>query len=351
MSENTKESQENIKIKQLPNSEIEIEGEISADVFESYYKKAIKEIGDDMELPGFRKGHIPEKVLVDRVGESVILYEMAEMALADFYPKFIIERTIDAVGRPEIVITKIARNNPLGFKIKTAVLPVFDVPDYKALVSGLKKSSDEIVVTEKEVDETIGHIKKSWSQMQDGTEKTSAETPEPEIELTDEFVKKIGAFENVADFKAKLKENLILEKKTKEKEKRRFAVIDALVGKLKVSLPAVLVESETDRMLVRFKGNIEAMGHTFGDYLTQIKKTEKELRDGWRADAEKSIKMQLMVQKIAHAEKIVVLEDEVAKEVEHIVKQHPKADRERARHYVEEMLTQEKVFQFLEGLN
>ena len=40
MSENTKESQENIKIKQLPNSEIEIEGEISADVFESYYRKA-----------------------------------------------------------------------------------------------------------------------------------------------------------------------------------------------------------------------------------------------------------------------------------------------------------------------
>ena len=112
-----------INIKKLPKSEVEIEGELEAEVFELYFDKALNKIGAEMEIDGFRKGKAPQNILLSKIPEIRILEEMAEMALSENYPKIMAgemqNEKIDAVGRPEINITKLARNNPLGFKIKT----------------------------------------------------------------------------------------------------------------------------------------------------------------------------------------------------------------------------------------
>ena len=135
-----------INVKKLPKSEVEIEGEIEADVFEAYFNKALKRIGENLEIAGFRKGKIPENVLLAKVPEAQILGEMAEMALSEYYPKILEENKIDAISRPEISITKLARKNPLGFKIKTATMPEMTLPDYKKIA---KKIISEIKDEEK----------------------------------------------------------------------------------------------------------------------------------------------------------------------------------------------------------
>ena len=52
----------NIKITKLPKSEVEIEGEIEADVFEAYFSKALKKLGENIEIDGFRKGKVPREL-------------------------------------------------------------------------------------------------------------------------------------------------------------------------------------------------------------------------------------------------------------------------------------------------
>ncbi|MEK7080836.1 MAG: trigger factor family protein, partial [Patescibacteria group bacterium] len=103
-----------VSVKKLPKSEIEIEGELEAPLFESYFAKALKKIGETLKLDGFRKGKIPESVLLSKVPEISILEKMAELALGEHYPKIIESEKIDAISRPEISITKLARQNPLG---------------------------------------------------------------------------------------------------------------------------------------------------------------------------------------------------------------------------------------------
>ena len=66
-----------IKINKLAKSEIEIEGEIDAELFEGYYKKALKRLGENVELDGFRKGKVPENVLVSKIPEMSILEDYA----------------------------------------------------------------------------------------------------------------------------------------------------------------------------------------------------------------------------------------------------------------------------------
>src|SRR3989344_4883710 len=154
-----------ITVIKLPKSEVEIEGELSSELFEHYSAQALKRLGENLKLDGFRKGKIPENVLLSHIPEISILEEMANLALGEHYPKIIENEKIDAIGRPEISITKLARKNPLGFKIKTAVLPEIDLPDYKdiakKIISNITDAEKNIIVSDQDLENTIMDIRKS----------------------------------------------------------------------------------------------------------------------------------------------------------------------------------------------
>lgn len=353
---------QNIKITKLPKSEVEIEGEIEADIFEAYYSKALKKLGENIEIDGFRKGKVPENVLISKIPEISILEEMAEMALVEHYPKIIEDEKIDAISRPEIGITKLARKNPLGFKIKTAVIPEMELPDYKKIaketIAGVTEEEKNTVVTEEEVEKTILDIRKSRApkinmaehvHKEGETHSEDEKMPEPELpEFNDEFVKAMGPFENVADFKTKLKENIKLEKENQLKEKTRLKMVEKIIDETKVDMPEILVQVELDKILYRMESDITAMGLKFEDYLKHLNKTVEDLRKEFRGDAEKKSKLALVLNKISKVENITADKEQVANEVAMILEHYKDADPERAELHAENVLTNEKVFQFLE---
>lgn len=347
----------NIKITKLPKSEIEIEGEIETTVFESYYKKALENLGKNLEIDGFRKGKVPENIMISKIPEISILEEMAELALGEHYPKMIEEHKLDVIDRPEIAITKLGRNNPLGFKIKTATIPEVTLPDYKKIAKDINSSitpeEKNITVTDEELENTIKDIQKSRApkkHITEGVELSEEEkNKEPELpELTDEFVQSMGPFANVADFKEKLKENLILEKGNLAKEKNRLKIVEKIIDESKIEVPEVLINLELNKILYRMESDITQMGLKFEDYLKHLNKTVEDLKGEFRNDAEKKAKLGLVLHKISQTENIVADEAEVEKEVNHILEHYKDADRERATIHAENILTNEKIFQFLE---
>ncbi|HRY62433.1 MAG TPA: trigger factor [Candidatus Paceibacterota bacterium] len=353
-------------IKKLENSEIEIIGSISAEKFESYKQKAIKDIGEHINLDGFRKGHIPEDVLIKEVGEMTILEEMAEAALRDAYPKFIIENKIEAIGRPNISITKIAKNNPLEFKIVTAVMPVIGDTNHKNVAKSVwgELSKEKLDVTDKEVEDVVMEIRKARAKKDDGhkcedehckenhdKEKNpptkAEEAPLPE--LNDEFVKSIGNFTGVEDFKEKIKKNIGIEKESAQKEKARTQILDKIIEKTKFTIPEVLIKGETNQILHELRGKIEQLGLDFEEYLKQTKKTEEDVRKEAKEPAEKRVKYKLILKAIAKEENIQIPQEEVMKEVENLLKYYEGADMESAKSYVEDTMINEKVFELLES--
>lgn len=356
-----------ININKLPKSEVEIEGEIEAIQFETYFNKALKIIGENIKIDGFRKGKIPENILLSKIPEAQILEEMAEMALSEYYPKILEERKIDAISRPEISITKLARKNPLGFKIKTAVMPEIQLPDYKQIakkvIGEVTEEEKNIEPTEKEVEDTIMDIRKSRAPKIHVAKEAEKHTHDenckhedqvsdtPELpELNDEFVKSLGPFENIADFKDKLKVNIKLEKENQLKEKTRLKIVEKIIEEMKTELPEILVESEIDKILYRMESDITQMGLKFEDYLKHLSKTKEDLRKEFRVDAEKKAKLALVLNKIATDEKIVASKEQIANEVAKILEHYKDADPERAEMHAENVLTNEAVFQFLENL-
>ena len=172
---------------------------------------------------------------------------------------------------------------------------------------------------------------------------------EPELPaLTDEFVQAMGPFENVADFKEKLKENLILEKGNLAREKNRMKIVEKIIDESKIEVPEVLINLELNKILYRMESDITNMGLKFEDYLKHLNKTIEDLKIEFRNDAEKKAKLGLVLHKISQVENILADEAEVEKEVNHILEHYKDADRERATIHAENILTNEKIFKFLE---
>jgi FKBP-type peptidyl-prolyl cis-trans isomerase (trigger factor) len=268
----------------------------------------------------------------------------------------LIEEKIDAIGRPEIHITKIAKDNPLEFKIITTVVPEIKIADYKKISKEEKNKVEKIEeITEKETDDAILRIRRSRADHSGHDhEKMSHEEHEKAIgaslpELDDAFVKSLGNFKDVIDFKDKVKEMLIEEKKEKAKEKKRIILSDKLIENTFMDLPEIFVESEMKRIESQFGDDITRMGVKLEDYLKHAKKTIEDLRKDWRPHAEKKAKLQLILNEISKLEKIVLDEKEIESQVNHILENYKDADREQARVYVETVLMNEKVFQNLEN--
>ena len=359
------------ELKKLDRSEVSITGEIPAEQFANYRPQAVKNIAEHIEIPGFRKGKVPENIIAQRLGEEKILYEMAELALKHLYPTLLAEHKIDPIGMPNISITKIAKGNPLGFAITVAVVPEVKLPNYKKIASEVAAEKEEVVeVSEKEVSEAIENIQK-----QTALKETNNRQPTPKEsklptgqatdnkntgmgsggkaenlpEFNDEFVKKLGNYADVADFKAKLKDHLMREKTDRVRSKKRMKIIDGILLGTEVVMPNIVVEGELDKMIAQFKGDVTQMGTRFEDYLKHTRKTEENIRKEFAPDAEKRSKIEFILHNIASQEKIAPSADEIEKEIAHILKHHKDADPVRARAYVINIMTNEKVLQFLES--
>jgi trigger factor len=132
------------------------------------------------------------------------------------------------------------------------------------------------------------------------------------------------------------------------REKRRGAIAEKLISEAKFDVPEVFIESELETMIGQFKADIVRNGLTFDGYLSSIKKTEADIKTEWRESAERRARLELILKYIAQAEKITPDEAEVKKEVDHIISHHKGADRFSIRMYVENMMKNKLVLDFLE---
>jgi FKBP-type peptidyl-prolyl cis-trans isomerase (trigger factor) len=270
----------------------------------------------------------------------------------------VIEKNVpNYVGRPNIQITKLAAGNPIGFKIIIGVMPEFKLPDFKKIAKNAMSEKDEkIEVTDKELDEVIEQVRKQrahhafhQANTDVGHDHTEEDVAAHMPEFNDEFVKTIGAFESVEDFKTKARENMIKEKEHRNLEKRRGKLLESLVAETPIKLPQAIIDSEMDRMFSQFEADITGMGLKVEDYLKHVKKTPDDLRKDWLPDAEKRAKMNLILAEIAKEEKITADKEAVDVEVKRLVSQFKDVDPLRVQAYVEHTLTIENVIKFLES--
>ncbi len=358
-----------IKVNKLPKSEAELTIVVDEKEFESYHDKGFQRVQEMVEVDGFRKGNAPEEVIVKKYGEMIILEEMANLALRDAYVKAVDEEKLSPITEPKVTITKLAKGNPLEMSITVTLMPEVELPAYKKIAKEAMKDEEKIEVTDKDIADVLEELRKGRATQHDHNHdhdhsheghdhdhdhdhdhahdesEQKAELPS----LDDTFAQSFGPdFKTLDDLKSKVGENLKLEKEQKAREKRRTAIVEKLITEAKAELPEVMVESELNNMLGQMRADITRFGGTWEEYLTHAKKTEEEIKSDWRKDAEKRAMSQLVLHKIAEAEKLKATDEEIEVELVRLLATVQDADENRAKSYLYQALTNEKVLKFLE---
>jgi FKBP-type peptidyl-prolyl cis-trans isomerase (trigger factor) len=351
------EKRKGYKIKKtadLATAEKEIEIEIEWPELVPYREKVVQKIGASAELPGFRKGHVPARVIAGKIGEINLIEEALDLWIKNQLSELLTAEAPEAAAMPKITVVKLAPGNPVELRLTVALKPKLSLADYKKIAGEENGGKTEVeeAVDEKEIAETLKRFrhlfakpKTETGQLAEKTELSESELPE----LTDDLVKRLGEFKNVADFKTKVREGLIGEKKQRAAEKRRLAIMDKIVGKTRGIIAPGLIDGELEKMESEFMAEVGRRGFKFEDYLKQIKKTAEDLKKEWRADAERRVKVRSILGEIGSIEKIKPAEEAVETELKHFLEHHKDADPKRARNYIEKLLTNEAVFKFLES--
>lgn len=150
----------NIKKNNLPKSELEIMVTLEVAELKPYLDKAAKKISQEINIPGFRKGHAPYDILKKNVGEASIYEEAAYGAVNKILAEIITKDKIDFVGQPKVDFEKIAPGNPLVFKAVIALMPSVKLGNYKKL----KAKKKPVVIDEKKVAQTFLDLRKMRAQ-------------------------------------------------------------------------------------------------------------------------------------------------------------------------------------------
>jgi FKBP-type peptidyl-prolyl cis-trans isomerase (trigger factor) len=346
-----------LKKEAQPKSQIKLSVSIPFSEIEASKQAALQELKNSIEIDGFRKGTAPDKMITDRVGEGEILDRASRIALNKIFPKILDEEKIEVISAPQIEVTKLAEGTPFEFNAVLAIMPAVVLPDYAKIKDAIPETDPkEHDVSDEELTKFVDSIRQQRAQAvknaqtpADKKDDAPAEISEEDLPaLDDAFVKTLGQFDGVDDFMTKVRTHLSEEKLIKAKQKRRAAVLEKLATDTVAEIPDILVEQELDRLSMQFENQLRSMGLDATTYYDNIKKTREELRNDWRADAEKRVKINLVLPEIANKEKIAPDMETVAKESEHVMSQVKDADPAHTRLYVYGALLNELVLEFLE---
>ncbi len=326
---------------------------IDKDTFEQKRKEVEKALLKKVKVDGFREGHVPEDIARQHIDPMLVLNEAANFLIYEHYGDILKESELNPIGQPTIQITKIAQGDDLELVIETDVLPEGEIADYKKIAKKFREKGEEnINVDEKEVEDVILSFRKMRAQSESEDPKSWNEIDEKDLpELDDDYVKKLGDFSSVEDFKEKIRENIAQEKRAKAHDKKIMEMLEEIRKESSLEIPQSLIEHELNKMMHEFEGNIVATGISFDDYLKSINKTREDYRKEWREQAKKRAETEYILDEIARREHIEPEKEEVEKEVKALMERYKNAglDEHIAREYVTRVLTHRAVIRFLEG--
>ena len=126
----------------LSSNKVKLNFTVEPEKFEEGIKKAYQKMVKKINIPGFRRGKAPMKVIEAHYGESVFYEDAFDAIFPEIYQAALTEHNVDVVDRPELDVQQIGRGKELKFSVEVFVRPDVTLGEYKNL--GIVKTVDEV---------------------------------------------------------------------------------------------------------------------------------------------------------------------------------------------------------------
>jgi trigger factor len=135
--------------------------EVPFDELKPSLQKAYREIGSQVQVPGFRRGKIPAAVIDQRIGRGAVLNEAVQEAIPQQILAAVREHEVKTLGRPEVEISEFADGAPLKFTAEVDVRPEISLPD----VSAITVTVPAVEIGDAEIDEQINGLRERFATL------------------------------------------------------------------------------------------------------------------------------------------------------------------------------------------
>ena len=134
-------------------------------------------------------------------------------------------------------------------------------------------------------------------------------------ELDDEFVMDISEFNTLDELKADEAKKLQEQKTARLRGEAEMAVIEYALEQAELEIPELMIREEAERSLKSMEQQIQAQGISMDDYFKYMGTNREAFLETIKPDAEKNIKVELILAKIAEAEEVLATEEEINEEI------------------------------------
>lgn len=135
-------------------SQVALTIEVGAAEFEAAIEKAYQKMRKKVNVPGFRPGKAPRKIIEGMYGAEVFFEEAINIAFPEAYEAAVKEQELQVVGYPTVEMVGDCTKEGFTFKATTPVYPEVTLGEYK----GLSAPKDEVKVTAADVDERLKQL-------------------------------------------------------------------------------------------------------------------------------------------------------------------------------------------------
>lgn len=154
-------------------------------------------------------------------------------------------------------------------------------------------------------------------------------------ELDDEFAKDVSEFDTLEEYKNSVKERLTEQKKAEIEKSFKDEIITKVVDNMECEVPDAMVDERVESTIQSYNYNLSAQGLTFENYLQMMGMNIDEFRTTMRPAAEKQVKIDLAIEKIAEVEDFSVSEEEIEAEYKTLAEKY-KVEAEEAKKFIPE---------------
>jgi trigger factor len=362
------------KVEELPESRVRLDVEVPEADLKHAFEHAASDLAESLRLPGFRKGKAPLPVVIARVGKEAIWQEALRSHLDAWFWSAAADSGITPVAAPEVEFEGLPDDNgSFSFSATVAVLPKPEVADWTELeipapeaevpaelvdqelarvqqaaaelaavdhrpvqpgdtvvidVTGADMAPQRDYVVEAGADLLVPELDTALIGMAAGETKkvdlvvgeddahpvelTVTEIKEPVLPgLDDELARVATEFETLtelrADIEARLREQLDEELTVRLRE----AAVDALVEASEVATVEPLVERRTAELWTGMARSLQRRGISAETYLTMTGQSADEVVMRLRAEAERSLKRELVLDAVATKLGLEVADEEI----------------------------------------
>jgi len=136
-----------------------IKVEVQVDTFRQKIDEAVEVLRSKANIKGFRKGHVPRKVLEMHIGPDAIRAEAIENLVPEMIDKVVSEYELDLISEPKVEIDSLEPEKPVEMTFIFETRPEVELPDLETIRISMKS----VNVTEKMLDEAIMTLRENSS--------------------------------------------------------------------------------------------------------------------------------------------------------------------------------------------